>query len=521
MVYELELRGVSKRYAGVIANDDVSLAVRRGEIHAIVGENGAGKSTLMSVLYGLVTPDEGEILIRGEPIRFHSALDAIDAGLGMVHQAFKLFPTMTVAENVVYGHEPRSGWLIDRKRASESVRELAAAYGLDVDPSARIEDLRVGVLQRVEILKALYREANVLILDEPTAVLTPQERDGLFDVLRRLRADGRTILFITHKLNEVMALSDRVTVLRRGKVVHEIETVHTSPPELSVAMTGRAVDTSRRQAGHDSGETLLDVVGLCIDDAEGVRRVDNVSFTVRRGEILGVAGVTGSGQSELIEAIVGLRQPAAGSIVLSGADLAGRSVSEHRDAGMAYIPEDRHRVGSAGRATTGENLLMGYQWQQRFQRAGWLRRSEVGRHADHLIRSYDIKSAGPTQLVGELSGGNLQKVVVARELAHQASLLVAEQPTRGVDVGAIEFIHAQLIAERDADRGVLLSSAELWEILALSTRIIVMFESRIVAELDPDATDEAEIGLYMTGARTQAGSVEERRAGSGARGARV
>jgi len=498
---ELELRGITKRYPRVVANDGVSLRVRRGEIHAIVGENGAGKSTLMSILYGLVAPDDGEILVRGESVRFRSAHDAMEAGLGMVHQSFKLFPSMTVAENVVYGHEPRTGWLIDRAAATRATGELASRYGLGVDPSARIEDLRVGVLQRVEILKALYRDARVLILDEPTAVLTPQERDGLFEVLRSLRADGRTIVFITHKLNEVMALSDRVTVLLRGRVVHDVVTVDTSPAELSLAMTGRAIDPSRRRPEHETGATLLEVDDLCVDDADGVRRVDGVRFSVCEGEIVGIAGVTGSGQSELVEAIVGLRASTSGAISLRGRDLAHANVHGRREAGIAYVPEDRHRVGSAGRASTRENLLMGYQWKRRFQRLGWLRRRAVADHAAELIESYDIKVSGPDQRVAELSGGNLQKVVVARELAHDSPLLVAEQPTRGVDVAAIEFIHGQVIAHRDAGRGILLVSAELTEVLALSTRILVMFEGRIVAELDPHRTDEVEIGLYMTGAK--------------------
>ena len=498
---ELELRGITKRYPGVVANDEVSLSVRRGEIHAIVGENGAGKSTLMCILYGLVAPDGGDILVSGEPVRFRSAHDAMEAGLGMVHQSFKLFPSMTVAENVVYGHEPRTGWLIDRTAATRATGELASRYGLSVDPSARIEDLRVGVLQRVEILKALYRDARVLILDEPTAVLTPQERDSLFDVLRRLRADGRTIVFITHKLNEVMALSDRVTVLRRGRVVHEVVTAETSPAELSLAMTGRAIDPSRRRPEHDVGVTLLEVDDLCVDDADGVRRVDSVRLSVCEGEIVGIAGVTGSGQSELVEAVVGLRASTSGTISLRGIDLAHTNVHGRREAGIAYVPEDRHRVGSAGRASTRANLLMGYQWKRRFQRFGWLRRRAVADHATELIESYDIKVSGPDQRVAELSGGNLQKVVVARELAHDAPLLVVEQPTRGVDVAAIEFVHGQLIAHRDAGRGILLVSAELAEVLALSTRVLVMFEGRIVAELDPHHTDEVEIGLYMTGAK--------------------
>jgi simple sugar transport system ATP-binding protein len=503
MTIELELRGISKRYPGVVANDGIDLTVHGGEVHAIVGENGAGKSTLMSILYGLVHPDEGEIVVQGRPVHFRSPLDAIAAGLGMVHQAFQLFPTMTVAENVVYGDEPRRGVLMDRAAANRSVSELAESYGLGVDPTARIENLRVGVLQRVEILKALYRDARVLILDEPTAVLTPQERDRLFDVLRRLRQDGKTILFITHKLNEVMALSDRVTVLRRGRVVAEMETSATSPADLSLAMTGRRVDPARRHHEHAPGDPVLTIERLDVDDDEGNRRVKEVDLTVRAGEIVGVAGVTGSGQTELVEAIMGLRAAVGGRVLVDGVDLAHSHVRERRERGIAYVPEDRHRVGAAGLATTRDNLFMGYQWKRRFQRGGWLRRRAITEHAEHLVAAYDIHVSGPEQPVGQLSGGNLQKVLVARELAHEAPVLVVEQPTRGVDVGAIEFIHGRVIEHRDAGRAILLTSAELWEILALSTRIAVMFDGRIVAELDPLTTDDVEIGLYMTGARVQ------------------
>ena len=503
MSVELALHGVTKRFGPVVANDRVDLTVQSGEIHAIVGENGAGKSTLMSVLYGLVTPDDGEVLVAGRPVQFRSPVDAMAAGLGMVHQSFQLFATMTVAENVVYGHEPTRGWLLDRTAANERVAALAADFGLGVDPTARVETLSVGALQRVEILKALYRDARVLILDEPTAVLTPQERDNLFDVLRRLRADGRTILFITHKLNEVMQLSDRVTVMRRGRVVEDVATAETSPAALSLAMTGREVDTSRRPPEREPGAVLLDVIGLEVDDDERNRRVTGVSLTVAQGEVVGIAGVAGSGQTELVEALIGLRPTAGGQVVLNGVDLGRGGVSNRRDAGIAYVPEDRHGVGSAGLASARDNLLMGYQWKRRFQRGGWLRRRAVSAHAEQLVEQFDIKVSSTAQPVGQLSGGNLQKVVVARELAHDAPVLIVEQPTRGVDVGAIEFIHGRIIEHRDAGRGVLLVSAELWEILALSTRVLVMFEGRVVADLDPRVTTDVEIGMYMTGALSQ------------------
>ncbi len=516
MTVELELRSITKRYPGIVANDGIDLSVHAGEVHAIVGENGAGKSTLMSILYGLTTPDEGEILVRGEPVHFKSPLDAIHAGLGMVHQAFQLFPTMTVAENVVYGAEPRRGLLIDRGVARRRVSELADRFGLGVDVDARVEDLGVGALQRVEILKLLFRDASVLILDEPTAVLTPQERDALFEVIAQLRASGRTIVFITHKLNEVMATSDRVTVLRRGRVVDEHLVADTTPAALSHAMTGRDVDTSRRHHEHPAGARVLTVDHLDVDDVTGVRRVSDVSLHVDAGEIVGIAGVTGSGQNELVEALVGLRRATSGTLRLLATDLGPLGVRARRDAGVSYVPEDRQRVGSAGGASTADNLLMGYQWKERFQRRRWLRRSAVDEHARELVDAFDIKVSGIDQHVRQLSGGNLQKVVVAREMSHDTPLLVVEQPTRGVDVGAIEFIHGRIVEQRDAGRAVVLISTELWEILALSSRVLVMFSGRIVAELDPHATDEAEIGLYMTGAHDDMAQIAN--SGTGAAG---
>jgi simple sugar transport system ATP-binding protein len=500
--YELELRGITKRFPGVLANDHIDLAVRPGDIHAIVGENGAGKTTLMSILYGLVRPDEGEIAVGGRPVSFHSALDAIDAGLGMVHQAFKLFPTLTVAENVVFRAEPMKGWFLDRAAASERVRSLAAEYGLEVDPDARIEDLPVGVLQRVEILKALHRNARILILDEPTAVLTPQERDGLFMVMRRLKEHGHTILFITHKLGEVIVVADMVTVLRAGKAVAHLNCRETTSINISRLMTGRDVALGERTAESAPGDEILRLEGITVTDEHGIGRVVDASLAVRRGEIVGVAGVAGNGQNELIDTITGLKAANHGTILIDGNDVTRLSVNERRQAGLAYIPEDRHRVGTAAGGEVWANLLMGYQRHADFRKGRWLRRGAVREHAQRLISDYDVRVAGGDSSVATLSGGNLQKVVVAREMSHQAPLLIAEQPTRGVDVGAIEFIHSRLLAARDHGAGVLLVSAELWELLALADRILVMFEGRIVAELDATSTDEEELGLYMTGGQT-------------------
>lgn len=496
-MYELELRGITKRFPGVLANDHIDLAVRTGEIHAVVGENGAGKTTLMSILYGLLAPDSGEILVRGEPVHLRSALDAIEHGLGMVHQAFKLFPTLTVAENVVFRSEPLRGVFLDRRRAEKVVGELAARHGLTVDPSAKVEDLPVGVLQRVEILKALYRQARVLILDEPTAVLTPQERDTLFSVLRSLREAGTTIVFITHKLNEVMAISDRVTVLRNGKVVAEMVTAETSPAEISRHMTGRDVDLERPHGTGAPGEAVLEVEGLTVTGEHGLAAVSEVGFSVAAGEIVGVAGVAGNGQSELIETLVGLRTPDSGIIAIAGTDVTTAPVAARRAAGMAYIPEDRHRVGTASAASLTANLLMGF--QRLLSRGGLLDRPAIREHTERLVKRFDIKAVDGDTPVSTLSGGNLQKVVVAREMSHDgARLLIAEQPTRGVDIGAIEFIHRQLIDFRDRGGAVLLVSAELWEIKALASRVLIMFEGRMVGEYPPD-TPESELGLAMTG----------------------
>ena len=495
MDWELETVGLTKRFGPVLANESVDLRVRNAEVHAVMGENGAGKSTLMSMLYGLLQPDEGDILIAGRQVRFTSALDAIDHGLGMVHQAFKLFEDLTVWENVVMGSEPRRRGFLDRRTAIASVRDLADRYDLRVDVTKRVRDLSVGIRQRVEILKALYRDAR--ILDEPTAVLTPQERDGLFGVIRTLRDDGRTILFVTHKLHEVMEITDSVTVLRQGRVTERMATRDSTAEAIIKAMTGRSVSLDVVKGPACPAEAVLKVEGLTV--GQGPKPVvGDVPMTVRAGEIVGIAGVAGNGQSELIEAIAGLR-PASGRIELNDTDISAFRVAERRHAGLAYIPEDRAATGTAAGASAAETLLMGRQTDPALSHRGILNLPAIAERARRLIARNDIRIPSERSKVGTLSGGNLQKVVIARELDHEAPLLIAEQPTRGVDVGAIEAIHARIVAERDKGRAVLLISAEMSEILGLSDRILVMYEGRILAEIPSEKANEADLGLLMAG----------------------
>jgi ABC-type uncharacterized transport system ATPase subunit len=496
---ELEAVGIVKRYGEVIANDHVDLAVERGEIHAVMGENGAGKSTLMSILYGLQRPDEGRVILRGAEVHFRSAVDAIAQGMGMVHQAFRLFNSLSVWENIIYGAEPRRGLFIDRGMARRNVAALAERHSLAVDPDASVAKLSVGVRQRVEILKALYREAKILILDEPTAVLTPQERDGLFAVMRHLADEGRTLLFVTHKLHEVMAITDRVSVLRDGRVVERMKTSETTPRDIVRAMTGRNVSLRIDGARGKRGAPLLEAVDLTVASPGGKPLVDRVSLEVCAGEIVGVAGVAGNGQSELVEALTGLRKPDAGRVLINGANVADAGVDAHRVAGIAYIPEDRASVGSSLSSSATDNLAMGFHRRAPIARGALMDAAAAATRARALIAKFGVKIASESAAVGSLSGGNLQKVVVARELAHEAPVLIAEQPTRGVDVGAIEFIHGQLASERDKGRAVLLVSAELSEILALSDRVLVMYEGRILAELPRKEANEQTLGLLMAG----------------------
>jgi general nucleoside transport system ATP-binding protein len=496
---ELQLRGISKRFGPTVANDAIDLDISRGEIHTLMGENGAGKSTLMSILYGVLQPDAGTITIRGQARHFHSPLDAISAGLGMVFQSFELFPTLSVAENVIFGSEPGKRGVIDRQAAEESVAALADRYALSVDPRARVDSLPVGVLQRVEILKALYRKASILILDEPTAVLTPQECTRLFEVLRTLSADGRTILFVTHKLAEALAVSDRITVLRAGRVVASLDAGTTTPEEIGRAMTGRVVDLRVPPASRQPGGAVLRCEGVTVRATDGRPGVEDASFVVKAGEIVGIAGVAGNGQTELVEGICGLRQLTSGTVQIGDTNVSALDVAARRDSGLSYIPEDRHATGTASSASVALNAVMGYHRAPPIVRRHLLRHGAIEALATRLIDEYEIKAESTGAPVASLSGGNVQKLVVARELEHGSPLLVAEQPTRGVDIGASEFVHRRLAAFRDRGGAVLLVSYELSELLSLSSRILVMFRGRIVAELETKTTDEEALGLLMAG----------------------
>jgi simple sugar transport system ATP-binding protein len=504
-VAEIAAVGIVKRFGGLVANDGVNLFVERGEIHGVMGENGAGKTTLMSILFGLQAPDAGQIRVRDAPVCFRSPIDAMAAGLGMVHQSFKLFGSLTAWENIVYGAEPRRGPFIDRRAALGRVAELAERHHLAVDPDARVGDLSVGVRQRIEILKALHRDARILILDEPTAVLTPPERDSLFAVLKSLASDGRTVLFVTHKLHEVTAITDRVTILRDGRTVATLRTADTDAGEIVRAMTGRNVNLKMQKRALQPVDTLLKAVDVTIASSSGTRVVDRVSLTVRGGEIVGIAGVAGNGQNELVEALVGLRKPDGGRVEVYGGDVTVSDVATHRAAGLAYVPEDRAAVGSAADASAADNLAMGFHRSAPLARGPFINPSAFAERARALIRRFAIRIANERVNVGTLSGGNLQKIVVARELSHEAPALIAEQPTRGLDVGATEQIHEQLVAERDRGRAVLLVSAELNEILGLSDRVLVMFEGRILADLPHGMANEQNVGLLMAGLGAEVG----------------
>jgi general nucleoside transport system ATP-binding protein len=495
----LELRGITKRFPGVVANDRIDFDLRRGEVHALLGENGAGKSTLVNVLYGLYHPDEGEIRIGGEPVSMGSPKDAIAHGIGMVHQHFMLIPVMTVAENIVLGNEPlREGAILDLRTAENRVRELSARYGLAVDPRARIQNISVGRQQRVEILKALYRDAAILILDEPTAVLTPQEATELFTVLGSLTDEGMSIIFISHKLNEVLSIADRITVLRRGKKIETLPAKEATEEGLAKLMVGREVLLRVDKTAPNPGEPLLRIDDLVVADDRGLEAVRGVSLEVRAGEIVGVAGVDGNGQTELIDAITGLRRPASGQIQIAGRDMTTANARTVLDEGLGHIPEDRQARGLVLEFTLAENLALEDYRAPPDSRLGWLFPARLIARARRLLREFDVRGGGPSARAAALSGGNQQKVVIAREVGRDPRVLVAAQPTRGLDVGAIEYVHKRLVAVRDEGKAVLLISLELDEILSLSDRIVVLYEGRIVGEFGPD-TPEEELGVAMTG----------------------
>ena len=495
----LELRGITKRFPGVVANDSIDFDLRRGEVHALLGENGAGKSTLMNVLYGLYRPDAGEIVLNGSPATFHSPGDAIRAGIGMVHQHFMLIPVMTVAENIVLATEPRkAGVLLDYAAADRRVRDIARGFGFAVDPDAKVEDITVGQQQRVEILKALYRKANIMILDEPTAVLTPQEATELFGILRTLQREGMSIIFITHKLNEVLEIADRITVLRRGKRIETVPREGATEAELARLMVGREVLFRVEKSASTPGAPLLEVDDIRAADDRGIETVRGVSLTVRAGEIVGLAGVDGNGQSELAEVLTGLRRPSAGAMRIAGSDATRAGVKEILDLGVGHIPEDRQRRGLVLDFSLAENLALHDYEKPPNARYGWLFPRTLISRARGLLQRFDVRGGTAETPASALSGGNQQKVVLAREISREPKVLLAVQPTRGLDVGAIEFVHRQLVDARDSGEAVLLVSLELDEILSLSDRILAIYEGRIVAEFGPDVTPE-ELGIAMTG----------------------
>lgn len=499
MPYAIEMTHIRKAFPGIVANDDITLQVNEGEIHALFGENGAGKSTLMNILFGLYQPDQGEIRVHGKKVKISDPNDASRLGIGMVHQHFMLIEKFTVAENIILGKEPKIHGRLDMSRAVKIVRDLSEKYGLDVDPLKKVEDITVGMQQRVEILKTLYRGSDILIFDEPTAVLTPAEIQELIAIMKRLVSEGKSIILITHKLKEIFAACDRCTVIRKGKVIDTVRIEDTNQSELAHMMVGRKVNIQLNQFPYKPAGEVLSIDNLTVVDSRKVKAVNGLNLTVHGGEILGIAGVDGNGQEELVEAIVGLRRVREGSVKINGRDVTNQKTRKIIEAGLGYIPEDRQKYGLVLDFSVGENLVLQTYYQRPYAHAGILNNKVISKKAKQLIQEYDVRTPGEKTLARSLSGGNQQKVIVAREVDRSPQLLIAAQPTRGLDIGAIEFIHGRLLAEREKGKAVLLVSFELDEILHLSDRIAVIYEGRIIDIVDPKNTDENELGLLMAG----------------------
>lgn len=498
----IQFKGITKEFPGVLANDDVSLDIKKGEIHAIIGENGAGKSTLMKILYGLEKPTSGELFFEGKPVEINSPTDAIELGIGMVHQHFMLIPSFTVAENIVLGTEPRKNKIfMDFEEAVEITKKLSDTYGLEVDPYLKVESVSIGIRQRIEILKVLYKGADILILDEPTAVLTPHETEELFRVIKKLVEElGKTVIIITHKLQEVLSLSDRVSVMRQGKMVGTVKTKDTDEHMLAEMMVGKEILFDKLDKKAILGEELLRVKDIKARDNRGLLALKGIDFYIRRGEVLGIAGVEGNGQSELVEVLTGLRQLEDGIIYINEEKIIPKNPKHMRDLGIAHVPEDRLGVGLSEDATLTENMMMGIQYREEYAKHGiHLNKEKIRNRTNKLIKDYDIRTPSQDVRLSNLSGGNMQKVVIAREFAFNTPILIISQPTRGVDIGAIEFIHSQIIEKRNEGCGILLVSAELDEIFRLSDRIITIYEGEITGEFRKDEITKREIGLYMTG----------------------
>ena len=509
--FVIEMLNITKEFPGIKANDNITLQLRKGEVHALLGENGAGKSTLMSVLFGLYQPEQGVIKKNGKEVKINNPNDANDLGIGMVHQHFKLVECFSVLDNIMLGVEPCKAGFLQKEVARKKVVELSEKYGLRVDPDALVSDISVGMQQRVEILKMLYRDNEILIFDEPTAVLTPQEIDELMEIMRGFKAEGKSILFITHKLNEIMAVADRCTVLRKGKYIGTVDIKDTNKEELSRMMVGRDVDFVVHKEEAKPGDVILDVEGMTVaSKVHHNNAVKNVSFKVRAGEIVCIAGIDGNGQTELVYGITGLEPLKEGKITLGGRDITHASIRDRNTHGMSHIPEDRHKHGLVLDYSLEYNMILQRYFEPQFiSGAGFLKRKNIREYSDKLIEQYDVRSGqGSITTARSMSGGNQQKAIVAREIDKDPELLVAVQPTRGLDVGAIEYIHKQLVAVRDAGHAVLLVSLELDEVMSVSDRILVMYEGEIVGELDPKKTTVEELGLYMAGAKKGAGGNE-------------